>query len=58
MNGSYAFAQKWLHDMDFWGQLKTEVQEKAIGRHKYDDLELEDEEKFHNALAAGAKGRN
>lgn len=55
VNGSYAFAQKWLHDMDFWGQLKTEVQEKAIGRHKYDDLELEDEEKFHNAHNVSAK---
>ena len=28
INGSYAFAQKWLHDMDFWGKMKTEEQEK------------------------------
>lgn len=49
INGSYSFAQKWLHDMDFWGKMKTEEQEKAVGRHKFDDLELEDDEKFHNA---------
>ena len=54
-NGSYAFAQTWLHDMDFWGKLKTEEQEKAVGRHKFDDLELEDDEKFHNAHNVAAK---
>ncbi|MBJ7647815.1 Dyp-type peroxidase [Weissella confusa] len=55
INGSYAFAQKWLHDMDFWGKMKTEEQEKAVGRHKFDDLELEDNEKFHNAHNVAAK---
>ncbi|MCT0007909.1 Dyp-type peroxidase [Weissella confusa] len=55
INGSYAFAQKWLHDMDFWGKMKTEEQEKAVGRHKFDDLELEDDEKFHNAHNVAAK---
>lgn len=49
INGSYAFAQKWSHNMDFWNKLKTEDQEKAIGRQKFNDLELEDEEKFKNA---------
>ena len=29
VNGSYAFAQKWLHNMDFWNKLKTEDQEKG-----------------------------
>lgn len=48
-NGSYAFAQKWRHNMDFWNHLKTEEQEKAIGREKFSDLELDDEEKFKNA---------
>ena len=55
INGSYAFAQKWLHDMDFWGKMKTEKKEKAVGRHKFDDLELEDDEKFHNAHNVAAK---
>lgn len=55
INGSYAFAQKWLHDMDFWGKMKTEEQEKAVGRHKFDDLELEDDEKVHNAHNVAAK---
>lgn len=55
INGSYAFAQKWLHDMDFWGKMKTEEQEKAVGRHKFDDFELEDDEKFHNAHNVAAK---
>ncbi len=49
VNGSYAFAQKWLHNMDFWNKLKTEDQEKAIGRQKFNDLELDDDEKFKNA---------
>ena len=55
INGSYAFAQKGLDDMDFWGKMKTEEQEKAVGRHKFDDLELEDDEKFHNAHNVAAK---
>ena len=55
INGSYAFAQKWLHDMGFWGKMKTEEQEKAVGRHKFDDLELDDGEKFHNAHNVAAK---
>ncbi|MBA1434573.1 Dyp-type peroxidase [Bombilactobacillus bombi] len=48
-NGSYAFAQKWKHNMDFWGQLTTEEQEKAVGREKFGDLELDDEQKAPNA---------
>lgn len=48
-NGSYAFAQKWRHEMDIWSKLTTETQEKAIGRKKFDDLELPDGEKFKNA---------
>ncbi|MFC4760761.1 Dyp-type peroxidase [Fructobacillus durionis] len=49
INGSYAFAQKWRHDMDFWNKMKTEHQEKAVGREKFTDLELEDEDKYKNA---------
>ncbi|APU72218.1 Dyp-type peroxidase [Companilactobacillus crustorum] len=48
-NGSYAFAQKYIHNMDAWKNLKTEDQEKAIGRHKFSDRELDDDEKLKNA---------
>ncbi|WP_262316713.1 Dyp-type peroxidase [Lacticaseibacillus parakribbianus] len=49
INGSYAFAQQYHHDMDAWNKLKTEQQEAAIGRKKFTDVELEDDEKAHNA---------
>ncbi|CAH1856280.1 Dyp-type peroxidase [Convivina intestini] len=55
INGSYAFAQKWHHDMDFWNHLKTESQEKAVGREKFSDLELEDEDKYKNAHNVASK---
>ena len=47
--GSYAFVQKYLHDMNKWNGLSTEEQEKVIGRKKFDDWELSDEEKPENA---------
>jgi len=47
--GSYAFAQKYIHDMNKWNSLSTEEQEKVVGRRKYNDLELSDEEKPENA---------
>ena len=34
INGSYAFAQKYVHDLDAWRGLPTEVQEKYVGRRK------------------------
>ncbi|MFC6171155.1 Dyp-type peroxidase [Loigolactobacillus jiayinensis] len=49
INGSYAFAQKYIHNMDAWKALKTEDQEKAIGRRKFSDKELPDDEKLKNA---------
>ena len=54
INGSYAFAQKYVHDLDAWRALPTEVQEKYIGRRKYSDIELEDDEKdprAHNIIS-------
>ena len=54
INGSYAFAQKYVHDLDAWRALPTEVQEKYIGRRKYSDLELDDDEKdprAHNIIS-------
>ena len=47
--GSYLFVQKYIHDMQGWNNLSTEEQEKAIGRHKFNDVELTDEEKPANA---------
>ena len=55
LNGSYAFAQKWQHDMPVWQHLSTETQEQAIGRHKFDDLELDDDEKLPNAHNIASK---
>lgn len=47
--GSYAFVQKYLHDMSKWNKLSVEEQEKVIGRKKFNDIELSDEEKPQNA---------
>ncbi|MDR1776334.1 MAG: Dyp-type peroxidase [Desulfovibrio sp.] len=47
--GSYVFVQKYIHDMKGWNALSTEEQEKAIGRRKYNDLELDDGQKPENA---------
>ncbi|MFV0481632.1 MAG: Dyp-type peroxidase [Campylobacteraceae bacterium] len=47
--GSYAFVQKYLHDMKKWNDLPTEEQEKVIGRKKFNDVELSDKEKPANA---------
>lgn len=52
--GSYIFVQKYIHDMVAWNALAVEEQEKVIGRRKYNDVELSDEEKpqnAHNAVA-------
>ncbi len=54
-NGSYAFAQKWIHDMNFWKSLSTDTQEKAVGRQKFTDLELDDDDKFANAHNVASK---
>ncbi len=47
--GSYLFVQKYIHDMNAWNSLPVEEQEKVIGRHKFNDVELTDEEKPINA---------
>src|SRR5580698_9187982 len=51
--GSYVIVQKYLHDLDAWNGLSTEVQERVIGRTKLSDIELDDSVKptsAHNAL--------
>ncbi|MDR1296778.1 MAG: Dyp-type peroxidase [Deltaproteobacteria bacterium] len=47
--GSYVFIQKYLHDLKGWDDLPVEEQERAIGRRKFNDLELDDEAKPKNA---------
>jgi putative iron-dependent peroxidase len=42
--GSYVVVQKYLHNLDEWGSLKTEDQESIIGRTKLDNIELDDAE--------------
>jgi putative iron-dependent peroxidase len=49
IDGSYAFAQKYAHNMEAWNKLKVEQQEQAIGRKKFTDVELEDDQKAPNA---------
>ena len=51
--GSYVIVQKYLHNLDAWNKVPTEVQEKIIGREKLSDVELDDSVKptnAHNAL--------
>jgi len=39
--GSYVIVQKYLHDLDAWNALPTEVQERIIGRTKLTNIELD-----------------
>ncbi len=51
--GSYAFVQKYIHDMEAWEKQPLVEQEKVIGRHKFNDVELTDDEKepgSHNVV--------
>ena len=52
--GSYAFIQKYMHDMDQWRSLTDAEQEKVIGRKKFNDVELADDIKpgtAHNVVS-------
>lgn len=40
--GSYVIVQKYLHDLDAWNALSVEDQERAVGRTKLTDIELDD----------------
>ena len=50
--GSYLFVQKYIHDLTAWKDLSTEDQEKVIGRHKPNDVEMADDVKPSNAHIA------
>ncbi|MCN9243380.1 Dyp-type peroxidase [Streptomyces sp. RY43-2] len=43
--GSYVIVQKYLHDLQAWNALPVEAQERAIGRRKLSDVELDDDVK-------------
>ena len=38
-----------MHDMDKWNAMSTEEQERTIGRHKFNDIEIDEEDKAENA---------
>src|ERR1700690_4004851 len=50
--GSYVIVQKYLHDLNGWNALSTEVQERIIGRSKLSDIELDDSVKPTSAHSA------
>ncbi|EKC98406.1 hypothetical protein A1Q2_07420 [Trichosporon asahii var. asahii CBS 8904] len=54
IDGTYVTVQKYLHNLDAWGKLKTEEQEAIIGRTKLDNIETpdqpEDAQKPHKQL--------
>lgn len=50
--GSYVIVQKYLHDLESWNALTVEEQERAIGRTKLDDIELDDDVKPSNSHVA------
>lgn len=43
IDGTYVTVQKYLHNLDAWGKLKTEEQESIIGRTKLDNIETPDQ---------------
>ncbi len=50
--GSYVVVQKYVHDLDAWGALSVQDQERAIGRTKLSNIELPDEDKPPNSHVA------
>lgn len=52
VGGSYVIVQKYLHDLRAWNVLPVEAQEKAIGRTKLSNIELDDAIKPGNSHVA------
>ncbi|MGW2253050.1 Dyp-type peroxidase [Kitasatospora sp. NPDC001660] len=50
--GSYVVVQKYLHDLDGWNAAGVEEQERAVGRTKLGDIELDDAAKPADAHIA------
>lgn len=53
-DGSFIFAQRYVHDLEKWKRLKVDAQEHVIGRTKLESIELEDDVKPENAHVARA----
>jgi putative iron-dependent peroxidase len=49
VNGSYVLVQKYLHDLAAWNELSTEDQERAIGRTKLEDIEIDENARPNNS---------
>ncbi len=43
--GAYITTQRYIHDLQKWNKLKTQAQEKIIGRTKADDIEFSNDDK-------------
>lgn len=51
-DGSFIFAQRYVHNLEHWKRLKVDAQEHVIGRTKLESIELDDEIKPENAHVA------
>jgi putative iron-dependent peroxidase len=52
VGGSYVIVQKYLHDLVAWNALAVEEQERAIGRSKLSNVEMDDDVKPTNSHVA------
>lgn len=50
--GSFVFAQRYVHNLESWKRLKVDAQENVIGRTKLESIELDDDVKPDNAHIA------
>lgn len=51
-DGSFIFAQRYIHDLTKWQKLKVDAQEHVFGRTKLESIELDDDVKPKNAHIA------
>ena len=51
-DGSFVFAQRYVHNLESWKRLKVDTQEQVIGRTKLESIELDDDVKPENAHVA------
>ncbi|ESK39602.1 hypothetical protein P256_01283 [Acinetobacter nectaris CIP 110549] len=51
-DGTFIFAQRYVHDLKKWHKLKVDAQERVIGRTKLESIELDDDIKPENAHIA------
>ena len=51
-DGSFVFAQRYVHDLDKFNRLKVDAQENVFGRSKLESIEMEDDVKPDNAHIA------